>query len=232
MIEQLLKYQSLDGELLKIKQEISATESYKKFAQARKFLEKAPEQLDALDKKAIEAKRSIEGLNQKYMKLAETIKDFENLDELVESGADISFYQKNASQIYESIRALKNEINKLTALINNSDDEYKSLKNQTIAFQKQFKEYKEKYSEIKNSKAEDVKKIEAEMSKLEKKIDSESLEKYKTKRNEKIFPVICELKDGRCSKCGMDFSVSEIAKLDGGKFIECETCRRFIYKAQ
>ena len=141
MIDELLKYQEADGKLRAIEQEISATDERKKYMTARKFLEKAPEKLEALDAKAAELKRVFELLEKKYSEIADTIKDYENLDEMVdEQGGEISFYKKNASQIADNLRALKGEINKLVSQIEAASAEYAAAKKQTIAMQKQYKE--------------------------------------------------------------------------------------------
>ena len=154
MIDELLKYQEADGKLRAIEQEIAATDERKKYMAARKFLEKAPEKLEALDAKASELKHIFELLEKKYAEIADTIKDYENLDEMVdEQGGEISFYKKNASQIADNLRALKGEINKLVSQIEAASSEYAAAKKQTIAMQKQYKEYKVKYSEIKEKHA-------------------------------------------------------------------------------
>ena len=55
------------------------------------------------------------------------------------------------------------------------------------------------------------------------------LARYKAKRKDRIFPVIVPLTNGRCI-CGMDFAIAQQSALEGGNVIECEHCRRFIYK--
>ena len=134
MIDELLQYQEADGRLRAVEQEIAATEERKKYMSARKFLEKAPEKLDALDAKAAELKHLFELLEKKYAEIADTIKDYENLDEMVdEQGGEISFYKKNASQIADNLRGLKAEINKLASQIESASAEYQAAKKQTIA---------------------------------------------------------------------------------------------------
>ena len=48
-----------------------------------------------MDAKAQEIYVRLDELNKKYGELADTLKDFDNIDELVEGGADISFYKKS-----------------------------------------------------------------------------------------------------------------------------------------
>ena len=191
MIDELLKYQEADGKLRAIEQEIAATDERKKYMAARKFLEKAPEKLEALDAKASELKHIFELLEKKYAEIADTSKDYENLDEMVdEQGGEISFYKKNASQIADNLRALKGEINKLVSQIEAASSEYAAAKKQTIAMQKQYKEYKVKYSEVKEKRTAEIAAIEAELAKLAKGVPETTLAKYKAKRKEKVFPVV------------------------------------------
>ncbi|MGN0818398.1 MAG: hypothetical protein ACI4L9_05445 [Candidatus Coproplasma sp.] len=123
-IQQLLKYQEADSKLLKIEQEVANSEERKKFVQARNFLTKASEKLDRLEGKAQELKALLEKLNEKYGEISETLKDFDNIDELVEGGADISFYKRNAQNIADKIKTLKGEVSSLTAAIKEAGEEY------------------------------------------------------------------------------------------------------------
>ena len=141
MIDELLKYQEADGRLRAVEREISSTEEHKKYMTALKFLKKAPEKLEALDVKATELRRAFERLEAKYAEIADTIRDYENLDEMIgEQGGELSFYKKSASQIADSLRALKTEINRLSSQIEEASAEYQAAKKQTIAMQKQYKE--------------------------------------------------------------------------------------------
>ena len=230
MIQELLQYQETDGKLKAIEQELSTSEERKKYMTARKFLEKAPEKLDALDAKANELKHIFDQLVAKYKEIEDTIQEYANVDEMVEQGADLSFYKKNASQIMESVKALRAEVAKLESRIEAAKTEYATAKKQTIAMQKQYKEYKVKYAELKDSRAAEMKSIEGELSKIAKKIPAELLEKYTLKRKEKLFPVVCEVQGNRCPQCGIELSVSEISKLADGSFVECDSCRRVLFK--
>ena len=231
MIEELLRYQEEDGKLRAVEQEIAATDERKKYMAARKFLEKAPEKLDALEGKAVELKHVFELLEKKYAELADTLKDYENLDEMIgEQGGEIAFYRRSASQIADSLKGLRAEINKLAAQIEASSKEYKAAKKQTIAMQRQYKEYKDKYAQVKKSHEEEISSIEAQLKELAKKVPADVLAKYSAKRKEKVYPVVCVVTDKRCPQCGMELSIAEIDKLSGGNFIECDSCHRILFK--
>lgn len=231
-IQQLLRYQEADSKLLRIEQDIANSEERKKYVQTRNFLTKASEKLDQLEGKAQELKSLLDKLNEKYAEIAETLKDFDHLDELVEGGADISFYKRSAQNIADKIKSLKGEISSLTAAIKEANDEYQNLKKKVIAAQKQYPELQKAYQDYKKSRQDEVAAITAEMEEIAKDIDSEILKKYQSKRSERIFPIICRLNGDRCSKCGMELSIAGKEVVASGKVIECENCHRFLYSSK
>ena len=75
-VDKLLKYQETDEKLLRLEREASNSEERKNFVQAKNFLTKAPEKLDALDAKARELETLLSELNAKYAEIAEELSDF------------------------------------------------------------------------------------------------------------------------------------------------------------
>ena len=229
-IEKLLKYQEEDSKLLKIERDAANSDEWKNYSQSKSFLTKAPEKLDAMNAKARELEADLDSIKKKYEDIADTLKDFENLDDLVEEGADISFYKKNATQLLDKLKSIRAEINALTKAIKDADEEYKALKKKTIAVQKQYTEFAAAYQEYKKSKLAEMDAIKAELKKLAADIHPEILKRYETKRSERIFPIICAVTSDRCSKCGMELSIVGKEKIAHGEVTECENCHRFLYK--
>lgn len=230
-IAQLLLYQQKDSELLKIEQEIANSEERKKYVQTQSYLKKASEKLDKLEAQSQGIVARADALNKLYGEIAETLKDFEHLDELVEEGADLSFYQRNASQIIEKLKSVKADINNIIALAKETTEEYQSLKKKVITAQNQYPELRAAYLDIKKAKQAQTDGITKELDKLAKDLDPEVLRKYQAKRSERIFPIICEIKADRCSKCGIELSIADKEKVAAGKVVECEHCHRILYKA-
>lgn len=229
-VEQLLRYQQEDSKLLKIEREAASSEERKNYTQAKNFLTKAPEKLDALDAKARELALLLTELNKKYEEIEETLNDFENLDELVDGGADVAFYKKNVLQITGKLRAIKAEIAALGKAVKEADEEYQAMKKKTIAVQRQYAEFTETYKKYKESKLGEMNAVKAELEKLGKDIDGDIMKKYQIKRSERIFPILCAVKDGRCSKCGSALSLAGKEKINAGGVTECDNCHRFLYK--
>ncbi len=230
-LEQLLQYQQVDSELLKIEQEASSSDERKNYVQAKKFLEKAAEKLDGLDAKARELTALANELNAKYAEIAETLGEFDNVDELLDGGAEISFYKKNVLQLLDTLRALKSEINGLNKSVKEADEEYRALKKKTLAVQEQYNtEFSVKYKAYVEAKKAEMAKIAAKLESIAKSIDAEVLKKYKIKRSERIFPILCAEKNGRCPKCGTELSLKGKEQIVSGEVIECDGCRRFLFK--
>ena len=149
---------------------------------------------------------------------------------LDEGGADLAFYKKNLISLLDKIKSLRAEVNSLTKSIKESDEEFQALYQKNKAVQKQGREYQEIYEKYKAEKGKERAAIKAELDKLAKDIDGEVMQRYQIKRSEKIFPVLCPVKDGRCSKCGSELSLVGKEKVAAGTPVECDNCHRFLYK--
>lgn len=229
-VEKLLKYQEADGKLIKLEHDLGNSDANKNRVQAKTFLTKAPEKLDALESKAVELSALAEKLNKKYAEIAETLSDFDNLDELVDGGADIAFYKKNIAQISEKIQSVKAEIASLTKAVKDADEEYRQMKKKTIDMQKQYTDSSEAFKKLKESMQGEALAVKKELDALKKDIEPEVMKKYEIKRSERIFPILCVEKGGRCSKCGSELSLAGKEKIASGAFVECDNCHRIIYK--
>ncbi len=231
-LQAILNYQEIDAKLYKIERELASSDERKEYVKIKKFLETAPEKLDALEIKAKALQSEAEGLTKKYAQLEETLKDFDNLDELVTEGADIAFYKKKAQSIVEKIKKVKADLTTLVGNIKSTDEEYKKLKKQVLSIEKKAPEVYKAYKELKAVKDGEKKPFEEELSALAGQIPAEMLEVYKTKRKEKIFPVVGKIVGGRCPYCSMDLPIAARSKLSGGGWIECENhiCNRILFE--
>lgn len=229
VLNELLEYQKVDAQMRRIEQEVAASDEQKKFAQANKFMKSAPERFEAQDRRAAELAALREDLVRRAEDISKQIAEYSELDEMVEEGGDVSFYKKNAQTLLDRLRALKGEIQKLNADIAATVEEYERFKKQGAAMQKQYKEYKAKRDELVNNRKDEVNRLKAQLKSIAEKIPAETLAKYQQKRKENIFPIVVPLNGNMCV-CGMDFPIALQERLAGGNVVECEHCRRFVYK--
>lgn len=228
-LKAILQYQETDAKLYKLEREIAGCDERKEYVKFKKFLEAAPEKLDSLEVKAAALQSEAAELTKQYTRVEEALNDFEHLDELVTEGADIAFYKKKAQALVDQLKKLKADFATLTANVKATDEEYKKLKKQVLAAQKQYGEASEKYKAVKTSRDPERKALEADLAKIEKDVPPQMLEIYKTKRKEKIFPVVGELVGMRCPFCSMEPPLAARNQLTGGASIECDNCHRIIF---
>jgi predicted nucleic acid-binding Zn-ribbon protein len=228
-LQAILNYQEIDTKLYKLEREIAGCDERKEYVKFKKFLETAPEKLDSLETKASGLKSDAAELEKMYARMEETLKDFEHVDELINGGADIAFYKKKVQSVMEQLKKLKAELATLSASIKETDAEFQKLKKQVISAQKQYADASEKYKAVKTAKEPEKKELETQLLALEKEIPEKMLSVYKTKRKEKIFPVVGELTSGRCPFCSMEPPLAARSKLTGGGAIECDNCHRIIF---
>ena len=229
VLNELLEYQKVDAKLRKIEQDVASSEEQKKYAQANKFMKSAPERFEAQDRRAAELAALRDGLIRRAEDITRQIAEYSELDEMVEEGGDVSFYKKNAQALLDRLRALKGEMQKLNSDIAATVEEYERFKKQGVLMQKQYKEYKAKRDELVSAHKQEVSALRERLAEIGKKIPADILAKYQQKRKENIFPILAPLTGNMCV-CGMDFPLALQERLAGGNVVECEHCRRFVYK--
>ena len=89
---------------------------------------------------------------------------------------------------------------------------------------------KKKIEEEQQSLLPEKAKIEKDLKVLEKDVDGETMEKYRKKRQDGIFPVFVELEMGAyCGFCRMEQPKVALSHLKETGVITCEHCKRYIY---
>ncbi len=225
-LQALLSYQEIDSKLLKLDRELAESEEYKAYRKMQKFIKTAPEKLEALDLKASALTAEATQIAKQYEQMQTTLTEFENIDELVENGGDISFYKKKMQEITERLKKLKADAQNLEKSIKETSEEYGALKDKIMSAEKPYKVAMSKYKTFKESQDDERKTVEAKLAEIEKNISAEWLGKYKVKRDAKIFPVVFQTSNGSCL-CGSSVPIAYQEKLKDG--IECESCHRILF---
>lgn len=231
MISKLLNYQQTDLKLKELESELAGSEERKRAVSAKKVIEGAGDTLAKIEARAEELTVLYENLVNLNKEIQEKIKDFEPAINGASDEGEIAYLIKKADELSSKIAKLEKEINALSDDMKGVIQNYLTLKKNNEKARAEYEEYGAKYKELKAKKEPEIKKIKEELALLEKEIDADLIAKYKAKREEKIFPVLVKLEgDNRCSKCKMELSLASVSKLNTQTFIECEYCRRLIYK--
>lgn len=229
MIEQLLKYQEIDAGLRKIEMELAGSEARKKAVAAKKFLESVDETVNKLDVKAAELAHIYEKMQSESKILSEQREEFIGALEHAEDENALNYLSKKADELYAKVKNLSQEASKVAEAMQAVYKEYAGIRNNIKTAQAQYTENGKIYNELKASKQDERTKIESELKELEKNVDAELMERYKSKRAAKIFPIVYEVRGNVCGACNMELPTSVLAGLKNGDIIECDQCGRLLY---
>lgn len=230
MIEELLKYQERDKDLREIEVALSGSEERKKAVSAKKYLDGVEEAISKLEARAAELNAAYSSATAELARIREQDSEFHNAMDNLSDQASAAYLLKKTDEILAKVKQLSAEANKIGVEIQNLLKEYSTVKASTKAAQAQYMEFGQKYNELKASKKDDIQAIEKDLAVLKKAVDPSLMEKYAKKRDEKIFPVAYALSGDCCGYCNMELSMVELSRLKSGEVIECEHCRRLLYK--
>ena len=232
MITQLLEYQNIDAKLREIETEISQSEERKKAVAAQNFLKSVNDNLALLEKRAEELVGKYNESISLYKRLNEEISEYGDVEEY-DDAEQLNYIKKKSQGLLDEINNLSNGIEQISKEMTAVLKEFSQLKAKTKEAKNQYSEFVPKYNALKASKEDEIKKIKAELAKIEKGIPKEDMELYKTKRKDKIFPVLYAVqvfgKKPHCSRCGTEFPMACFDSLKKGSLVECDSCHRLVY---
>lgn len=225
----ILQYQKLDMELKKIQRAVNTSQEKEIMNKMISYVKDAQNVSNVIENKASKVVGDYTSLKKSY---DINSKKVDALISNMPKGAD------ELKKAYAQINALSSELfmieRNLNILIGKAKEllkEFETTKNNVIKARSKHKTSKENYEKLIAENEPKVKNIKSQMKELEKEIDSSLLEKYKSMKNDNIFPVYVPLLDGKaCYGCRMEVASSKLNKLSNEQFIVCEHCGRLIYK--
>lgn len=231
MIKELLAYQEVDAQLRKIEMELLNNEDRKKALSAKKYLDGVETSVSKLDVKAAELNTAFNNIKIAQEKIKEQEAEFNKALTSVEDESEAQYLLKKISELLSKIKSLNQEATRISTEIQAIVKEYAGIKSMTKAAQSQYAEYGKKYNDFKGSKQAEKEAIEKKLAELGKKVPKEYFDKYTKKRADKIYPVVFEVKGDVCGACSMQLSMAALSKLKNGEIVECDQCRRLLYKS-
>lgn len=227
----ILEYQKVDGELYALELSLAKSENKKKCVALNNLAKEAQTKSSQLEERALEVLKEFEEAKKvlaQNTQLADALskKDVEKMGgEEIEHdltfkdklSSNLSILDRKITKIAESINAILAEYNKTAKSYKEAKEKYQVCK---VAYDKELAEVEPKMKEIQKRLAVLAKDVEAEL-----------MEKYKSMRKDKKYPVFVPLLNkNACGHCRMELSASAVAKLNNDGSLVCEHCRCVIYK--
>lgn len=229
MIQNLLRYQSIEAQLRKIENELLNSPERKKAMAARQFLVELEETVTKMDNKAKELISHLNKSREDYQEVAALIKEYDDTIKTLKSEDEMSYLGKKINQCIETLKNLEREIASIVREMEEVTKSFAIFKNKHNAAKAEYQLNREKFEELKKQKEGPVAQVNEKLKELAKSIDAGLLEKYIKKRADKIFPVLVPARENMCGGCSMEISLQQMAQLKETGIIECENCQRIIY---
>jgi predicted nucleic acid-binding Zn-ribbon protein len=229
MIQNLLRYQSIEAQLRKIENELLNSPERKKAMAARQFLVESEETVTKMDNKAKELISHLNKSREDYQEVAALIKEYDDTIKTLKSEDEMSYLGKKINQCIETLKNLEREIASIVREMEEVTKSFAIFKNKHNAAKAEYQLNREKFEELKKQKEGPVAQVNEKLKELAKSIDAGLLEKYIKKRADKIFPVLVPARENMCGGCSMEISLQQMAQLKETGIIECENCQRIIY---
>ncbi len=228
-MEQILKYQELDGKLQQLERKINSSSEKSVMNQMIQYVKDAQNKSMELETQAKKMMEEYVSLKKEYDKNVKVIKELtsKNSDELTTEEMDEIFNKINL--VSSNLYMIERNLNIQLVNIKNILKEFENTKNGVIKARTKHKESKEKYEALVNSINPQIESIKKEMQALENGIDEKILAKYKAVKHDNIYPVFVTLNAGNCGGCRMMIPMGKVNKIKADGFIVCEHCGRVIY---
>lgn len=230
MLENILKYQEIESNIIAAENELSKSTEREKAAQMQQVLKSGHGKLLSLEKTAAvvnaKYKKATEKYNQFNEKLANLEKELETADD-----AKLALYEKAYKDFSAISASLEKEIAAIYAEIQQISSEYENIIKKSKTDREKFDKYKAAYNKIKSEKEPLIEGLKTSLAQEKKKVDDKLFKIYMQKREGKIFPVFAALNANKCGGCRMEISASKLGSMKSNPYgvIECENCGRFIY---
>ena len=229
MFEQILAYQNLDAKVLKLKREYEKDPAKQNIINAMAVAKDYQNKLVELDSVASKTIADFEKNKKRYAQVSQMLEELNKQDASTLSSEDLSVQIDKINAISAELGTLERAISSLADSMSNILKNFDLYKQNIILSKQKYVENKQKLSQLEEKILPQVTAIKKQMTETEKDIDPKILAKYKSLRQDKIFPVFVPLNNNSCGGCSMSLAAASTSKLKDKGYLECEQCRRYIY---
>ena len=229
---EMLKYQELDGQMRKLKNDLEKNEFRLKGKKLNALRQQAEETVAQLDGKAADLNNQLATLQKKYDDVVKHIDEYSKLAEDIQDTDELNYLRKKIATQLDALQSIEKDLRDVQSTAEKIFAEYADIvKVKLPQIVQQYRECNSKFSKIIEQSQPVVDDLKTQLAKLEKEINPETLEVYKKGRQQNIYPVFVALEGtSRCGGCRMDLSGSAVSHIDDKGYIRCEHCNRIVYK--
>lgn len=227
-MKNILKIQEIDRQIIKLKAGVKNCRESKLLEEFTKVMKEGRTFVNKIADVSNEIITEFNEINKKY--------------ELLSAKADITSKQKpemvgltnigglvdDANYLTSELALLEQRMRELTEKSARLLNDYNTAMNKLKDTKTKCDTLKEMLTKKKESLVPQVNELQNQIKALERDVDVTMYEKYKSMRNDNIFPVLVRLNGNRCGGCQMEQSLNFIQKLKQKGTLPCEECHRII----
>ena len=228
-IENLLEYQSKDFEIFKLEKQLYDGEDKKVINDMIRKVKDSQNRSLQLEKNATDLVNEFENLKKSFDENIKKLNMMTNSNVERLSETDFSSYETSINALVNNLSLIENKLSYFAKKINVILTDFEQAKKTYNNARQEYLKHKTLYDEKEGQLKPQIDEKSKELAKLEKNIDVKLLARYKSKRQDKKFPILVPLNGNDCGGCQMQLSYASISSLKENEVIECEHCRRLIY---
>ena len=224
-MDKILQYQKIDSEIQKLIRQSNNSEEKVVMNKMIAYVKDAQNKSNALEARGSALVDEYNALKKSYDDIYKKISKLTGQTNITDYSTTFSEINTFSSDLFMIERNLNMVINKAKDLLK----EFEVTKNNVLKARAKHKESKDKFEQKLNELNPKIENYKKQLASMEKEINPKLLEKYKSVKNDNIFPVFVQLNGNVCSGCRMEIASSKLNKLSSDKHIVCEHCGRIIY---
>ena len=227
-MKEMLEYQSLELELLKLKKESTSSENKSSMLKYKNYIAELNEKGNELETAAKSLYSEYESLQKEYNRVLKNIDSLVNIDMDKVDANDVDEFYANSNTYSSELYMIRRNLDGIIKKIKDMLDEFKNTKNNIIKAKTKFADSKKQYDDEIEKITPKCNEIKKKMIDLQDKIDKATFAKYQAIKNDKIFPVFVKIRDNHCGGCRVELPMAKVNKLKAEKMIVCDQCHRII----
>ena len=227
-MKEMLEYQSLELELLKLKKESTSSENKSSMLKYKNYIAELNDKGNELEAAAKSLYSEYESLQKEYNRVLKNIDSLVNVDMDKVDAQDVDEFYANSNTYSSELYMIRRNLDGIIKKIKDMLDEFKNTKNNIIKAKTKFAESKKQYDDEIEKITPKCNEIKKKMIDLQDKIDKATFAKYQAIKNDKIFPVFVKIRDNHCGGCRVELPMAKVNKLKAEKMIVCDQCHRII----
>lgn len=226
----ILEFQKLDAELIKLQKEISNNPDKKNAQNMKNYVLECGQKSVSLDREAKSLAIELEKLKEVQAKGIALVDKYQKQDIEGLNQEELIDLQTKIKQALKHLNELDNRLKAQSEKIKNVLQDYDNNKKSANVARQKHSESKQAFDEYFKEKEPKLNAIKEKMLRMQNELNSSELTKYKSLRQDNIFPVYVPLvNNSRCGGCRIELPSNNIEKINKLGKLECEQCRRIIY---